>query len=520
MKKLYIISVLVLGVFILGYILSAQREEYREKVYVALEGEGTIVALDAADRTVVSTIDLAEEKNGTRVQFMPHNVQTAPDNKTVWVAANAMKEEKKQALAPFIKVARADEGHSYMATDEYDEVIVIDPLTDTIIKRIPIAVGSGLAHVVVSPDSRTAYVTLQSKGEIYKIDAVSSIATPFVSFGEGSGPHGFRISPDGSKIFVAEVAGKAFAVVNVADGAVKTYSTGSGVVQTAVTVDGKYAFGSLYSTKGILRYEIATQKIDTIALPKEAKGPVQIYPTPDSRFLYVADQGYYFDQPTSNVVYRIDIEKGAVDQAILAGSAPHGVAIDDKGVFVYVTNLLSNDLSVIDVASGKEVARISVGKTPNGVSVWSNTPGSKAPPRTLSVPATEKGNTGVLVATEKFYDLGTISMAAGKVTHTFVVKNTGVTPAVIERIFTSCMCTTASLITGEGKVGPFSMAGHAPIHDINKAIAPGEEAGIEVTVDPAAHGPSGTGKARKVVYVKLDGVAEPVEFLLEVNVTK
>lgn len=519
MKKSYIISVLVLGVFVLGYILSVQREEYKEKVYVALEGEGTIVALDATERTVVSTIDLSEEKNSARIQFMPHNVQVAPDNKTVWVAANAMKEEKKQAITPIIKVARADEGHSGMATDEYDEVIVIDPLTDTIIKRIPIAVGGGLAHVVVSPDSRTAYVTLQSKGELYKIDAVSYIATPFASFGEGSGPHGFRISPDGSKIFVAEVAGKAFAVVNVADGVVTTYPTGSGVVQTAVTADGKYAFGSLYSTKGILRYEIATQKIDIIALPKEAKGPVQIYPTPDSRFLYVADQGYYFDQPTSNVVYRIDIEKGAVDQAIPAGSAPHGVAIDSKGAFVYVTNLLSNDLSVIDVASGKEVARISVGKTPNGVSVWSSSFKSNTPAPLLSA-QTIGGGVGVLVAEKKSYDFGTISMAEGKVSRTFTVKNTSTTPVVIKKVFTSCMCTTATLITSDGKVGPFGMAGHAPIPEVNKTIAPGEEASVEVTFDPAAHGPSGTGKIRRVVYVEQGGSDKPLELVFEANVTK
>ena len=519
MKKIYITSIIVLGVFVLVYFLSEQRGVGTEKVYVALEGEGTITVLDAADRTVVSTIDLAGEKSGIRIQFMPHNVQVAPDNKTVWVAANAMKEEKKQALSTFINVARAGEGHDNMATDEYDEVIVIDPLTDTVIKRIPIAVGSGLAHVVVSPDSRTAYVTLQSKGEIYKIDAVSYVATPFASFGEGSGPHGFRISPDGSKIFVAEVAGKAFAVVNVMDGVVTTYPTGSGVVQTAVTADGKYAFGSLYSTKGILRYEIATQKIDTIALPQEAKGPVQIYATPDSRFLYVADQGYYFDQPTSNVVYRIDIEKGAVDQTIPAGSAPHGVAVDGKGAFVYVTNLLSNDLSVIDVASGKEVARINVGKTPNGVSVWSSSAkvSTSAP---LSSVQTIEGGVGMLVAEENSYDFGTISMADGKVSHIFTVKNISTAPAVIKKVFTSCMCTTVLLVTREGKVGPFGMAGHAQIPEINKTIAPGEEVSVEVTFDPAAHGPSGTGKIRRVVYVEQGGSDKPLELVFEANVTK
>lgn len=517
MKKIFLAIALVASVMAVSFVFSVSvRSKAQEKVYVALEGDGTVIALDAVQRKVVSTIDLSLEKDGVRIKFMPHNVQVAPDNKTVWVAANAMAEEKKQASVSFINVARADEGHDGMATDEYDEVIVIDPLTDTIIKRIPIAVGSGLAHVVVSPDARTAYVTLQKKGELYKIDAKTFVATKLASFGDASGPHGFRISPDGTKIFIAMVAGKAFTVVNVADGAVSSYSTGSGVVQTAVTTDGKYAFGSLYNSKSILRYEIATQKIDTIALPEGAKGPVQLYTTPDSRYLYVADQGYYFDQPTSNVVYRIDIEKNAVDQTISAGSAPHGVAVDSKGAFVYVTNLLSNDLSVINVSLGKEVARIPVGTMPNGVSVWSGRTSSKTTGQYVQVLS---ANQGALVAVEKLYDFGTISMANGKVSHVFKIKNTGIAPAVIKKVFTSCMCTMATLITTDGKAGPFGMAGHTAVPEINKALVAGEEASVEAVFDPAAHGPSGTGKVRRVVYIEVEGSDKPIELSFEAEVT-
>lgn len=520
MQKIFLAIALVVGVMVASYVLGVPvRGQVQEKVYVALEGDGTIVALDAVQRTIVSTVDLSLEKNGTRIKFMPHNVQVAPDNKTVWVAANAMAEEKKQAFAPFINIARADEGHDDgMMTAEYDQVIVIDPSTDTIIKRIPIATGTGLAHIIVSPDGGSAYVTLQKKGALYKIDTKTFAVTELSSFGDASGPHGLRISPDGTKIFVAMVSGKAFTVVSAADGAVVSYPTGSGVVQTAVTPDGRYAFGSLYSSKSILRYEITTQKIDTIALPEGAKGPVQLYTTPDSRALYVADQGYYFDQPTSNVVYRIDIEKNAVDQTIPAGSAPHGVVVDSRGAFVYVTNLLSNDLSVIDVSLGKEVARIPVGTMPNGVSVWSGS--LKTPVSALGANTQSAGGSGVLVADEKYYDLGTVSMAKGKVSQAFKIKNTGTAPAVIKKVFTSCMCTTATLSTADGKVGPFGMAGHTAVPEINKTLAAGEEASVEAVFDPAAHGPSGTGKVRRVVYLEVEGSDKPIELSFEANVVK
>ncbi len=60
----------------------------------------------------------------------------------------------------------------------------------------------------------------------------------------------------------------------------------------------------------------------------------------------------------------------SVIQTIEGGIAPHGVVVSKDGKFVYVTNLLGNDVSVIDVEMGKETAKIKVGKMPNGISVW------------------------------------------------------------------------------------------------------------------------------------------------------
>ena len=80
---------------------------------------------------------------------------------------------------------------------------------------------------------------------------------------------------------------------------------------------------------------------------------MQIYPTPDSKYVYVADQGYYFNQPNSDLVYKIDLQEMKVAETIKSGTAPHGVVVSQDGKFVYVTNLLSDDLSVIDTSAGK-----------------------------------------------------------------------------------------------------------------------------------------------------------------------
>lgn len=126
---------------------------------------------------------------------------------------------------------------------------------------------------------------------------------------------------------------------------------------------------------------------------------------------------------------------------------------------------------------------------------------------------------GALSAAESFYDLGTISMSAGKVSQTFKIVNNGGNPVQVKKIYTSCMCTTATLTTKEGKAGPFGMPGHAAIPTISQVIAPGEEASVEAVFDPAAHGPQGVGRVRRSIYVETDTRKEPLELTFEATVT-
>lgn len=136
-----------------------------------------------------------------------------------------------------------------------------------------------------------------------------------------------------------------------------------------------------------------------------------------------------------------------------------------------------------------------------------------------AVPADVTSSTGALTVTQAFHDFDTISMANGKVSHVFKITNSGAADVKIKRIYTSCMCTTATLTTREGVVGPFGMPGHTAIPIISQLIIPNEEASIEVTFDPAAHGPEGAGKARRIVYVETDAQKEIFELVLEANVT-
>lgn len=113
--------------------------------------------------------------------------------------------------------------------------------------------------------------------------------------------------------------------------------------------------------------------------------------------------------------------------------------------------------------------------------------------------------TGGLTAPSPFYDFGRVSMKDGKVSYRFPVRNDGATPALVEQIFTSCMCTEASLLIGGERLGPFGMPGHASVPRISRIIPPGQEAVVVAVFDPSAHGPAGVGRNDRTVTVLQGG---------------
>lgn len=139
---------------------------------------------------------------------------------------------------------------------------------------------------------------------------------------------------------------------------------------------------------------------------------------------------------------------------------------------------------------------------------------AKQAPRTQAEPRAA----GAFAATNVSYDFGKISMAAGKVSHKYWISNSSAAPVTINKIFTSCMCTEASLITPSGKRGPFGMPGHGSLPTIYERMAPGQTAQVEVVFDPAAHGPAGVGPVDRIVTIE-HSAGEPLELRMVAVVT-
>ncbi len=105
-----------------------------------------------------------------------------------------------------------------------------------------------------------------------------------------------------------------------------------------------------------------------------------------------------------------------------------------------------------------------------------------------------------LTAAETFHDFGTISMANGKVDHMFQITNPTGGDITINNLQTSCMCTTAYIVDGSSKEGPFGMPGMGGATAANDVIPAHGTQSIDVVFDPAAHGPAGVGNIDRFIY--------------------
>lgn len=124
--------------------------------------------------------------------------------------------------------------------------------------------------------------------------------------------------------------------------------------------------------------------------------------------------------------------------------------------------------------------------------------------------STSPYSAGALTALESRFDFDRVPINEGDVAHEFTARNDGEESVIIEKVYTSCMCTTAVITDGSGeKYGAFGMPGHGTPSDTKIEVRPGEAVTVTAIFDPAAHGPSGIGIADRSIYLETNSARSP-----------
>jgi YVTN family beta-propeller protein len=135
----------------------------------------------------------------------------------------------------------------------------------------------------------------------------------------------------------------------------------------AVTKDEKTLYVELSDLHGFVIADIPERRVvQTVHLPPVPLGVEPLEPHTPTHGLALSqhDRELWVAGVVDNGVYVYDIPTKKLSRKIPTGNAPIWLAISPDGRYCCVSNAGSDDCSIIDTQTRKEVARLKVGKMP------------------------------------------------------------------------------------------------------------------------------------------------------------
>jgi len=245
------------------------------------------------------------------------------------------------------------------------EIVAIDPAARRVLWRTP--VSGEPHHLAVSRDGERLFVPIFSSNHVEVLDTRRRSVVGRVSVGYG--PHGTFISHNGTRVYSGTIHQQQITVFEAATGKVlRTLPMGEGVRPFAISKDETRLFAQLSRLHGFVVVDLTTDRIvRTVTLPglERVRMPGQWPYTVNHGLGLTPDEGRLFAAATrSNLVAVYSLPDLALIDTIPVGEEPSWLIFSPEGRYCYVSNRKSDDLSVIDVATLKEVARIRVGQYP------------------------------------------------------------------------------------------------------------------------------------------------------------
>ena len=297
----------------------------------------------------------------------------------------------------------------YQTNSAGDEVHIIDPATNKVVQTIrDIEVPHGVGF---SPDGTRAWISCEAEKTVWVIDTKTAALIQKIPL--SGHPNNLAVSKDGRRVFVAilETPGAVDVIDTASLAKIKSIPVKGPVHNTYVTPDGKYAIAG--SIVGKMLTVIDEQTLEPAwELPFDlGVRPMAFEKAPDGSTsrIFVQLSGFHgfavVDFKTHKEVTRVKLPSTPAGGQSEGGAPSHGIAaapdgktlwVDSSyanGVFVYslpdlkpagfvktgnvpdwitftpdnkvyIANSGSNSVSVIDMATRREVSRIPVGEVP------------------------------------------------------------------------------------------------------------------------------------------------------------
>jgi len=317
--------------------VSPALKDHRELVYVPHVQSNDVYVIDPKTYKVVDKY---------KVGFNPQHVVPSWDMQTLWVTNNAERTNK-GTLTP-IDPKTGKPGKDIPVHDPYNMyfspdgqyAIVVEEAEKRLAFRdahtmefkyyIQTPRCAGINHADFSIDGTFAIFTCEFNRSLAKVDLVNRKVTDYLRLSKGGMPQDIRVSPDGSKFYVADMHADGIFVIDAATFKETGFvATGQGTHGIYPSRDGKKLYvanrGShvIHGKKGgpgsVSVVDFATEKVD-VTWPIPGGG------SPDMGNVSADGKTLWLSGRYDHVVYAIDTTTGDV-KVIKVGIEPHGLAV-------------------------------------------------------------------------------------------------------------------------------------------------------------------------------------------------
>jgi len=326
-------------------------------VFVSNERSGDVTVIDGATDSVVGSFPVGKR---------PRGIHATPDGRRVFVTLSGS-----PRMAPGLDENRAP------ADKRADGLGVIDPSARKLIDRWH--VGSDPEQFAISKDGKFAFIANEDDASTSIIDLDSGQLRGRIKVSEE--PEGVGINPANGEVYVTcEQKGEVFAIDPGQQRVIATIETGGRPRSVAFSSDGARAYVACENGGYVAVVDAREHKLlAKIQLPAGSL-PMGTAVSRDGKELYVSTG-------RGNAIAIIDTQKNEVPRSPLlsargegegeesivttipVGSRVWGIGLDPSDSKLYTANGASNDVSVVDVKSRKELRRIKVGDGPWGIAI-------------------------------------------------------------------------------------------------------------------------------------------------------
>jgi YVTN family beta-propeller protein len=304
--------------------LSPVVKDFPDRVYVPNSRSNTVDVIDPKTFKIIAHFAVGK---------LPQHVTPSWDLKTLWVGNNAgnsltkidpatgQKLQSVRVDAPYNMYYTPDGHHAIVVAERLRRLDFRTPATLVLEQSIKVPC-KGVDHIDFSANGRYLIATCEFSSELIKIDVASRRLEGKLSLEPGGMPQDIKLSPDGSVFYVADM---------IANGV----------------------------------YLIDGESFKRIGFLPTGKGAHGLYPSRDSKTLYVSNRG---EGSISLIDFATRQVRGKWQMP--GGGSPDMGGVSPDGKVLWLSGRYHNEVYAIDTTEGKLLARIKVGREPHGLCVY------------------------------------------------------------------------------------------------------------------------------------------------------